>query len=447
MLPRPLAPPRILALGMSGVIVLGTLLLALPWAATDGVSIGLLDAFFTATSAVCVTGLIVVDTPQTFSGFGELVVLLLIQVGGLGYMTLSTLVAVVLGRRMSLGQELSLQASLNVTSRHELLEFTLTVVKVTLVFEVLGAAVLAARWWPEFGASQALWLGTFHSVSAFNNAGFSLFSNSLIDWRGDLIVNATVMTLIVSGGIGYLVLTELGRYRRTARVSLHTKLVLITTGMLIAGGAVGMFLVERGNPATIGHLSGVQAWLTAVFQSVTARTAGFNTIDVGALRPAALFLLLIYMFIGGAPGGTAGGVKVSTFSVTVLALWATVRGARDPTVLWRRLPPELVARSFLICLTGFLALNVVAGLLLMLEDQPLLPVLFEATSAFGTVGLSMGTPGSTVSLTGQFSETSQLLICLLMFTGRLGPLTLAFALAGRRRQRRVRYPEERVLIG
>jgi trk system potassium uptake protein TrkH len=348
---------------------------------------------------------------------------------------------------MSLGQTLTLQASLNVTSRHELLRFTLTIIKLTLVFEAAGALILAARWWPELGPARALWLGVFHSVSAFNNAGFSLFSNSLMDWRGDTVVNLTVMFLIVSGGIGYLVLAELGRSARWARLSLHTRLILITTVVLVIGGTAGLYLMERGNPATIGTLSWADAWLTVLFQSVTARTAGFNTVDIGALRPAALFLLLIYMFIGGAPGGTAGGVKVSTFSVTVLALWATVRGARDATVLRRRLPPELVARSFLICLTGFLALNVVAGLLLILEDRDLLPVLFEAASAFGTVGLSMGAPGTPVSLSGVFSDTGRLLICLLMFAGRLGPLTLAFALAGRQHEARVRYPEERVLIG
>jgi trk system potassium uptake protein TrkH len=255
------------------------------------------------------------------------------------------------------------------------------------------------------------------------------------------------MALVVSGGIGYLVLTELLNYRAPRRLSLHTRFVLIMTAALVATGTIAFYLIERGNPATLGALPAGEAWLAALFQSVTTRTAGFNTIDVGQLRPAALFLMLAFMFIGGAPGGTAGGVKVSTFGVTVLALWATIRGARDATLMWRRLPVDLVARSFFICLIGFLALNVAAAALLVSEGHELLPTLFETTSAFGTVGLSMGSSGAPVSLSGFYSTFGQLLICVLMFMGRIGPLTLAFALAGRRQPPSVRYPEERVLIG
>ncbi|HUF46754.1 MAG TPA: potassium transporter TrkG [Vicinamibacterales bacterium] len=444
---RPLPPPQVLALGMAGVILVGTLLLVSPWAAADGVSIGPLAALFTATSAVCVTGLIVVDTPVALSGFGQAVLLLLIQVGGLGYMTMSTVIVFALGRRLSISDGLTLQASFNLESRRDLLQFTLTVLKLTLVFELVGALVLTARWWGEFGLAGAAWQGVFHAVSAFNNAGFSLFSTSLVEWRGDPVVNLTVMALVVSGGIGYLVLTELLRYRRERRLSLHTRFVLILTAALVTIGTVGFFLTERGNPATLGALPAGDAWLTALFQSVTTRTAGFNSIDIGQLRPAALFLMLAFMFIGGAPGGTAGGVKVSTFGVTVLALWATIRGARDATLLGRRLPVDLVARSFFICLIGFLALNVGVGALLVFESRELLPTLVETTSAFGTVGLSMGSPGSPLSLSGSYSAFGQVLICVLMFTGRIGPLTLAFALAGRRQPPRVRYPEERVLIG
>jgi len=432
---------------MAGVIVAGTLLLALPVSAAAGESLGWSAAFFTATSAVCVTGLIVVDTPTAFSGFGEAVVLALIQVGGLGYMTVSTLIAVFLGRRVSLGDRLLLQASLNVASRRDLLQFVKTVVKLTVVAEALGAAILTLRWWPEFGLAQASWLGLFHAVSAFNNAGFSLFSTSLAGWRGDVAVNLTVMALVIVGGTGYLTVTEVGRVRRWQRLSLHTRLVLVMTATLLAGGAVAYYAIERANAATLGALPAFEAGLAAAFQSVTTRTAGFNTIDMQALQPAALFLTLMLMFIGGAPGGTSGGVKVTTFGITVLALLATVRGRRDATLFWRRLPLGLVARSFLICLTGFLALNVVAGLLLVVQGGPLLPVLFEATSAFGTVGLSTGAEGSPVSLSGDFANPARLLICLLMFVGRIGPLTIAFALAGRHPTSRVRYPEERVLIG
>lgn len=432
---------------MGGVILLGTLLLVLPISASTGDSVGWSAAFFTATSAVCVTGLVVVDTPTAFSGFGQAVVLALIQVGGLGYMAVSTVIAVMLGRRVTLGDRLLLQASLNVGTRRDLVRFARTVIALTVVAEAIGFVILTLRWWPDFGLGRAAWLGLFHSVSAFNNAGFSLFSTSLVDWRGDLVVNLTVMTLVVGGGIGYLTLTEIGRVQRWSKLSLHTRLVLVMTTALLAGGAVAYFAIERSNAATLGGLPAFEAALAAAFQSVTTRTAGFNTLNIHELEPASLFLTLIFMFIGGGPGGTAGGVKVTTFGVTVLALWATLHGRRDVAVFWRRLPLELVARSFLICLTGFLALNLAAGLLLVLEDQELLPVLFEAASAFGTVGLSTGAAGSPVSLSGDFSSAGRLLVCALMFVGRIGPLTVAFALAGRHHPSRVSYPEERVLIG
>jgi trk system potassium uptake protein TrkH len=431
---------------MAGIILVGTLLLTTPLAGAAGASVGWSAAFFTATSAVCVTGLIVVDTPTVFSGFGQAVVLVLIQIGGLGYMVLSTLVAVALGRRVSMNDKHSLQESLNLSSRQDILRFALTVIKLTLAFECAGTVILAARWWGPFGV-DAIWLAFFHSVSAFNNAGFSLFSDSLISWRGDVIVNLTVMALIVSGGIGYLVLSELRRYRDVGELSLHTRFVLVLTATLIVGGTVAILITERNNPATLGPMGWPEAVLAASFQSVTTRTAGFNTLDMGALQPATYFLMLILMFIGAAPGGTGGGVKVSTFGVTVLALWATIRGMREPTIFWRRIPAELVARAFFVSLIAFLAVNIVTGVLLVREHGDLLRTLFESVSAFGTVGLSTGAPGTPLSLSAVFSESGRLLICLLMFMGRVGPLTLAFALASRRIPTRVRYPEGRVIIG
>lgn len=443
---RELSPPRLLAIGMAGVILVGTLLLLLPISASSGESIGWSAAFFTATSAVCVTGLIVIDTPTALSGFGQGVVLLLIQIGGLGYMTLATFVAAVIGRRVSMNEQMSLQETLNVDSRSRIADFALTVIKVTLACEAIGALILWARWTPIFGAGDALWLAVFHSVSAFNNAGFSLFTWNLMDFRADWIVNLTIMTLIVTGGLGYLVLTDVWNIRRR-QVTLHTKFVLVLTTVLIVGGAAGVYLVERGNAATLGEVARPEAALASLFMSVTARTAGFNTVDMSLLRPATYFFLLILMFIGGSPGGTAGGVKVSTFGVTVLALWATIRGLREPTFMWRRLPPDLVSRAFFISLIAFLAVNLVAGILLVLEGRELLHTLFESVSAFATVGLSTGVAGTPLSLSAAFSEPGRLLICLLMFTGRLGPLTLAFALAARSTASRVRYPEGRVLIG
>jgi trk system potassium uptake protein len=395
---RQLSPPQLLATGMAGVILVGTLLLALPLSGAGGMSVGWSAAFFTSTSAVCVTGLIVVDTPVAFSGFGQAVILLLIQIGGLGYMTLSTFIAVVIGRRVSMNEQVSLQESLNLDSRRDVARFALTVIKVTLAFELIGATILWVRWWPQFGAGDAAWLGLFHAVSAFNNAGFSLFSMNLMDWRGDLIINLTIMVLIVAGGIGYLVLTEIGQYRERRSLSVHTRFVLILSASLIVLGAAGLYLVERGNAGTLGGIPRLEAVLAALFQSVSARTAGFNTIDMNALSAPAYLLLLILMFIGGAPGGTAGGIKVSTFGVTVMALWGTIRGFSEPHVLRRRIPADVVARAFFISLIAFLSLNLVAGALLVMEGTDLLRTLFESASAFGTVGLSTGVPGTPLSL-------------------------------------------------
>jgi trk system potassium uptake protein TrkH len=442
-----MSPPQLLATGLSLVILVGTLLLVTPLAGVDGVSIGWSAALFTATSAVCVTGLIVVDTPTAFSAFGQAVILVLIQIGGLGYMTLATFISMMIGRRISMDDQASLQESLNLDSRRDVARFALSVVKVTLVFEAAGALILAARWWPEFGAADAAWLGLFHSVSAFNNAGFSLFSNNLMNWRGDLVINLTIMALIIAGGIGYLVLADLARWRSQRRLSMHSRFVIRVSAALIAVGAAGLYLVERGNPLTLGAITRSEATLAAVFQSVTARTAGFNSIDMAALSPPSYLFLLVLMFIGGGPGGTAGGIKVSTFGVTVMALWATIRGMREPHVLKRRIPGDVVARAFFISLIAFLSMNLVAGALLVMEGTALLATLFESASAFGTVGLSTGVPGTPLSLSASFSEPGRLLICLLMFAGRIGPLTLAFALAARQTAPRVRYPEGRVLIG
>ncbi len=444
---RPLSPAQVLAISFAGLIALGTVLLSLPVASSTGRRLPLVDALFTSTSAVCVTGLIVAETPKAFSGIGQVLLLLLIQAGGLGYMTLSTAIVVALGGRVTMRERLALKEALNLDTMAGLVRFTLTVLRVTVAFELIGAVILAGRWTGELGLARAAYVGLFHSVSAFNNAGFSLFSTNLMDYRGDVVVCLTIAGLIVLGGLGFLVLSELGRFRRWALLSVHTRLVLVLTATMLGVGTIAVYALERSNPATLGSIRPGEAWLAAFFQAVTPRTAGFNTVDIGSLRPATLFVVLALMFIGASPGGTGGGVKSSTFGVTLAALWATIRGEPDATLFRRRLPREVVARAFLVCFTAFLALDLVAFLLLVIERQALLPTLFEATSAFGTVGLSMSPAGSVVSLSGQFGVPGKLLVTIMMFTGRVGPLTLAVAVVGRRPVSRMRYPEARVLIG
>jgi trk system potassium uptake protein TrkH len=443
---RQFSPAQVLVLSFVTLIASGTVLLRLPFSAARD-PLTLLDALFTATSAVCVTGLIVVDTPNDLTVFGQLVILLLIQLGGLGYMAITTVVGVALGRQLSLHERLTLQEALNVHTMEGLARFVLVVLQLTLVFELTGAVVLTARWASEYGLGQAAYYGLFHAISAFNNAGFALFSDSLMQFRADWIVNLVVTTLVICGGLGFVVLTEIGRVRQYRRFSTHTRLVITLTAAFIVVTTTLIWFIERHNPRTLEPLGFSEGLLAAYFQAVTPRTAGFNTLDIGAMLPASLFLLILLMFIGAAPGGTAGGVKISTFSITVAVIWAMVRGTAEPTLLRRRITPPLVARAFSICLIGFLALNIVAGLLLVTDGRELLSTLFETASAFGTVGLSMGEAGAPVSLAGHFSGLGKVLVIGMMFMGRIGPLTLAVAIARSRQVPRVRHPEGKFLIG
>ena len=444
--PKQFSPAQILAVSFAGLIAAGTLVLWLPAAAARE-PLSLIDAFFTATSAVCVTGLIVVDTPNDLSMLGQIAVLLLIQAGGLGYMAITTVVAVAIGKQLTVHERLTLQEALNVQTMDGLIRFVLNVFRLTLAFELVGAIVLGLRWAPEMGLGTGFYFGLFHAVSAFNNAGFALFPDSLMAYRDDVVVNATVLTLIICGGVGFVVLTDLGQLHKTRRLSVHTRLVLTMSAVLVLGATGAVFVLESGNPRTLGALSIPQGLLAAFFQAVTPRTAGFNTLDIGAMTPATLFLLMVLMFIGAAPGGTGGGIKITTFSITVAALWATVRGAQDTVVFRRRLPPDLVARAFFISLIAFLALNGIAALLLITEGRALLPTLFETASAAGTVGLSTGEAGAPVSLAGHFSPAGKLLLIVTMYMGRIGPLTLAVAVARGGTPPRVRYPEGKVLVG
>ena len=446
---RPLSPSQFLAFSFLAIIAVGGVLLSLPMAEAPGRHVSVLDAFFTAVSAVCVTGLITVETPVDLSIFGQIVVMLLIQAGGLGYMTLSTVFAAALGRSVTLQERLTLHEALNAHDMEGLVRFAGTVLKLTLAFELTGAAVLTFWWSSTLGLGTAAWYGLFHSVSAFNNAGFALWSDSLISWRGDWVVNLVITALVIAGGLGFFVWAELLR-GRTLRVklSVHTRLVLLTTVVLLGGGTAALLALEWNNTATLATLPLGEKVMAAWFQSVTTRTAGFNTIDIGAMTAPSLFVMMSMMFIGASPGGTGGGVKTSTFWITLAALWATVRGRDDTVIFKRRLNPELVAKAFFVSLIAFVTMNSVAWLLLLTEGRGLLPTLFEATSAFATVGLSMGENGSAMSLSSFFTPEGKLLVMAMMFIGRLGPLTLAIAVARRSSApARLQYPEGKILVG
>jgi trk system potassium uptake protein TrkH len=442
------SPAQIIMGGAGTIILVGTLLLALPEASAHGTSIGLVNALFTSTSAVCVTGLIVLDTPHDFSTFGQVVLLFLFQVGGLGYMTGATFVALILGRRVGLRNRLILREAMASPTMEGLMRLASLTVKVTLAVELVTATILALRFAADMPPGRAVWFGLFHAVSAFNNAGFSLFSDSLMGYRYDIWVEGPVTLAIVIGGLGFLVMSDVLRWsrREVTRLSVHTRLTLVM--MLAVGvvGAVATFLLEHGAGHSLRQLPLGEGFRVALFQSLAARTAGFATVDIGQFAPATLLLFVVLMLIGGGSGSTAGGIKVTTCGVIFASLWNTLRGRAQVTLFHRNVPQELVQKSFFLASVAMFLVIVVTWLLLTIEGTRFMPTLFEVTSAVATVGLSVGDGGAR-SLSAEFGDSGKLLITLCMFLGRLGPLTIGIAVLKNERQQRYRLPEERVLIG
>lgn len=442
-----LDPARFLLLGFALLILIGTFLLSLPAASATGERAPVLDALFTATSAVCVTGLAVVPTASYWSPFGQTVILLLIQTGGLGIMTMSTLFALLLGRRISLRERLLIKQALGEVTLAGLVRLTRYILIFTFLVEGVGALLLFLRFLGDYSPWRAFALGVFHSVSAFNNAGFDLFGNSLEGFRADLLVNGTIMALIIAGGLGFVVNAELysraaaGKGRGHPSFSLHTKMVLLVTAVFVVGGAALVFAAEYANPATLGGLGLGDKLLASLFHSVSTRTAGFNTVPIGQLRPVTLLLTVVMMFVGGSSGSTAGGIKTTTFGIIGATLLTTVLGKRDVEMFGRRISREVVDRAWALAVIALALIIFATTGLLVTEGAKFLDLIFEATSAFGTVGLTTG-------ITGSLSPAGKLIVVATMYSGRVGPLTLALALARRRQYPlRIRFPEEKVLVG
>ncbi|USB32519.1 TrkH family potassium uptake protein [Paenibacillus sp. YPG26] len=440
-----LSPPQILVLGFAAIIMLGTLLLMLPISNTSGRPLAFIDALFTSTSATCVTGLVVRDTGLDFTRFGQVVIMMLIQVGGLGFMTMATLFAMVFKRKISLKDRLLLQEAMNQNTMEGIVRLIRKVLTYSLLIELCAALVYSIRWAFEMPVGQAVYFGIFHAVSMFNNAGFDLFGEyrSLTGFVNDPVVNLVTMFLIVSGGIGFVVISDLTgfRNRRTKwRLSLHSKVVLSMTAVLIAIGTLVIFVFEFTNSRTLAPLDwGGKIW-GSLFQSVTPRTAGANTLDIGALRQATQFFIIILMFIGASPGSTGGGIKTTTFTILVGAVLAMIRG-REELVLFRyRLAQERIHKAITVTMFALFLIIAVTMILSATEDASFLSILFETTSAFGTVGLSMG-------LTAKLTVFGKVLISLTMFAGRLGLLTLAYALGPKKEKELYRHPEGKMIIG
>ncbi|WP_019120301.1 TrkH family potassium uptake protein [Brevibacillus massiliensis] len=437
-------PPKILVLGFAVIIVIGAFLLTLPAATVSGTGLPWIDALFTATSATCVTGLVVVDTGTTFTLFGQLVILSLIQVGGLGFMTFATFFALLIRRKISLKERLLLRESLNQISIEGIVRLARMVLIFTAIIELAGALLLAARFAFEMPLGQALYFGLFHSISNFNNAGFDILGhfNSLTSYVEDPIVNLVIPLLVILGGIGFIVLSELYEYRRhKRRLSLHTKVVLTTTAWLIVAGTVAIFALEYNNPKTLQPLSMLGKFFGSFYQSVAARTDGSNTISIGDMRHSSLFFIIILMFIGASPGSTGGGIKTTTFATLLGAVWAQVKGKEDVIFFRQRILPHMIYKSLTVTVSG-LFIVIAASMILSITEQNVdfLMILFESTSAFGTVGLSMG-------LTPHLTDIGRIVITLTMFAGRVGPLTIAFALAQRKQKEYYRFPKGKIMIG
>ncbi|WP_342665755.1 TrkH family potassium uptake protein [Thermicanus aegyptius] len=435
-------PARLFVLGFGLLILLGSILLSLPISTASGKGLPYVDALFTATSAVCVTGLVVVDTGTTFSLFGKIVIMLLIQIGGLGFMTMATLFSLILGRKITFRERVIIQESFNHATLEGIVKLVQRVLLYTFVLEGIGALLLALYWLPSMGWKKALFFGIFHSISSFNNAGFDILGNfqSLTPYVSDPYINLVVISLVILGGLGFFVLSELFHFRFRKRLSLHTKVVLMTSMTLLIAGAVFIFLFEYTNPKTLGSLDWAGKVLAPIFQSTVARTQGMNTLPIGDMRQATLLILILLMFIGASPGSTGGGVKTTTFMVLVGAVWSMIQGKRDVVFFKQRLPERLIFRALSVTLISFLLVFSTSILLSMTERADFLTILFESTSAFGTVGLSMG-------LTPHLTVFGKLILSFTMFAGRVGPLTFALALILRRREEHFRYNEGKVMIG
>ncbi|MFD1718740.1 TrkH family potassium uptake protein [Georgenia deserti] len=439
---NPRRPVQMVALGFVAGIAVGTLLLLLP-VATTGEHASFLEAFFTAVSAICVTGLIVVDTPEYWSGFGQAVIAVLIQIGGFGVMTMASVLGLMISRRLGLQTRRVAAASTRTLSLGDVASLLLTVLRTTIILEAAVTVILTARWMIGYGEpfGRALWLGLFHAISAFNNAGFALYSDSLMGFATDPWICVPIMLAFVLGGIGFPVLIELYRHLRTPRRwTLHTKITVLATAVLVPAGTLFVLVAEWNNPGTLGPLDGPGKVLAALFQGVTPRTAGFNSVDIGQMNTGTWLGLDVLMFIGGGSGGTAGGIKVTTFALLGFVIWAELRGDRDVAAFHRRVPPRTVREAVTVALLAVAAVMGSTIVLAMSSPFDLDQILFEVISAFGTVGLSTG-------ITADLAPGHQVLLCVLMFLGRLGPITLGTALAMRSHQQAFRYPESTAVIG
>lgn len=434
-----LTPVRITVLTFMALIILGTILLMLPFSTTGADVISLADAFFTATSAVCVTGLAVQDTGTFFSTFGQFVILGLIQLGGLGIMTLYASLPVIFGQQLKVSQRRMFSAIFDVENYASLRTMLKAIVKYTFVIELMGASVLSARFyflWDDL--PKAVYYGVFHAISAFCNAGFMLFSNGMTGFSGDAVVSLTIMLLYILGGIGFIVIYQMVNRRSFKKLSSNAKLAILTTGVLIFVPSFVVFHYEFDR--SLAGMKIFEKILVTFFHVTSTRTAGFNTIDVSVFDNATLFLFCILMFVGASPGGTGGGAKTTTIGLLALSVRAIFRGQEDIECFGRRVPRDVITRSIAIVAIGFSAITLCIIALTMIEGAEFIKIFFEVISAFNTVGLSLG-------LTPELSVIGKLFICVMMFLGRIGTLSLIFLLGGEEHIPAYQCPVGKFMVG
>ena len=440
---------RTICLGFLAVIAIGTILLMMPFSSTTGTWGNLIVALFTSTSAVCVTGLSVVDPGTYFSFWGQLFVAALVQIGGLGYMTATTFLLLVLGAKFGLRDKVAIQQALDRTGIHDSAQLIRSIIALTLIFEISGVFLLLPVFTPKYPLNEALWYAIFHSINSWNNAGFSLFRDNFIGYQTSVLLNLVVTGLIIFGGIGYGVILELfiwsrDRIQRNPKrmiFSLNFKVAVSTTIALLTLGTIAFFVIEVRNPATFGSLSLPNQILAAWFQAVTPRTAGFNTIDIGKMTTAGLFLTIALMFIGASPGGTGGGLKTTTFRVLTSCTKAILQGKEEVFLYDRNVNISLILKAVGVAV-GSVATVILATILIALTDPKVsfIQILFEVVSAFATVGLSTG-------ITASITAAAKLILVMTMYIGRVGILLLMAALLGDPKPSLVRYPEENLIVG
>lgn len=440
-------PVQIIAIGFAVIIFIGAFLLSLPISTVDGVKTPFIDCIFTSTSAVCVTGLVTVDTGTYWSYFGKTVIIILIQIGGLGFMSFATLIALITGKRITLKERLLIRESISSTSLQGIVRLARYILTFTFSIELIGAVLLSIQFIPEFGLGKGIYYSIFHAISAFCNAGFDLMGgySSVTKYSNNTLIILTLSALIIIGGLGFYVWDDIYNYKRNKRLSLQTKVVVAMSGFLVVFGFVMFFLFEFSNPETLKNMPMKEKLLSAFFASVSPRTAGFNSIDLAGMSMASVLLTIIFMFIGGSPGSTAGGIKTSTAGVLMLTVISVIKGRDDTEVFKKKISKETVYKAFSVVVIALGLVFTVTVLLTITESGAGVPFeqyLFEATSAFGTVGLTMG-------LTQKLTDIGKIIIAMTMYAGRIGPLTLLLAIAIRNdnKTNSIKYPEGKILVG